>query len=350
LMDSSHNLIASSSFFSYDSGTSGILNFSFLSPIYVNDSDTYYFGFRADGGSGLGVDSTSNGAVIGSYPSKNRWDSGYVSYQYCDNAPYNEGSDGAEPSFTLNSTPAGPPPQTIDISAFLNDTGYGAWWVVDYNAATTTTYEAYTGPFYEIDLTAGNTTSSYQDTLVGRQDLTQTTSGADASTTIPAYQGFAPGITYYAQGELIFHQNWGDSGLLVATSSIFTFSVPFPTTPGYFPASTTTAPTSTISTTNVCDPNAFFLIYGVCRLFVPQASDFVIFNIMKSYVQNKPPFGYIGLTVSALQNLNSGTPGFWFPDLTAYALVLDPVRTGINMLLWILFVFWLFYKFRNIEL
>jgi hypothetical protein len=243
-----------------------------------------------------------------------------------------------------------PPANAIDLTAFLPDTGAGAFWGVNFTSATSTTYVPYVNPYYEIDITAGNTSSTFEGTLVGRKDLISTTAGVATSSTIPALQGFTPGITYYAQAQLIFHASWGDAGVLSATSSIFSFSVANPTIPGYFPASTTTAPTSTISTTNVCDPNAFFLIYGVCRLFVPQASDFIIFNIMKTYVEHKPPFGYIGLTISALQNLGTASSSISFPDLSDFSLVFDPLRTGVQELFWIALVFFLLYKFRHIEL
>ena len=266
-----------------------------------------------------------------------------------------DGTSGGYPSYTpwpveLSGAPA--PSDSISITYPTNGSTVAvlSFWGVDYKAATSTTYQAYVSPFYTIEITAGNTSSTFQGTLVGRKDLEITASGSTTSTQVIAVQGFIPGITYYAQGTLIFHAAWGDSGLLVATSSVISFTVSTTTFPGTFPSSTNPFPTSTISTSNVCDPNAFFLIYGICRLFVPQASDFVIFNVMKTYVQNKPPFGYIGLTITALNNLGTASSTVQFPDLSGFVFVFDPIRTGLNSLFWVLFVFWLLSKFRNIEL
>lgn len=350
LADSSGTMIASSSIQTFTTNHSD-LTFTFSPAVSLISGTNYYIAImKTSAKPEIYLEFATGNTTIGSSTGA-LYNVGNAAAGTCNLAGASQDDIGGR-SLQGTLTASGPPPPSdaIDITAFLPNTGTGAFWGIDYTVSTSTTYQAYTGPFYEIDLTTGNTSSTYESTLTGRQDQISTIGGSATSTLVPTTQPFTPGITFYAQAQLIFHQNWGDAGLLVATSSVFSFSVSSTTSPGYFPASTSTFPTSTISTANVCDPDAFFLIYGVCRLFVPQASDFVIFNIMKTYVENKPPFGYIGLTVSALSNLNSGTPAFWFPSLTPLALVLDPVRTGINMLLWVLFVFWLLHKFRNVEL
>jgi len=246
----------------------------------------------------------------------------------------------------------GPPPQTISIDYPVNGSTVSTlgFWGISYTPATSTTYQAYVSPYYTIEVTAGNTPSSFESTLVGRQDLATSTSGVSASSSPPASQGFIPGYTYWAQVDLYYTDPWGANPVLQATSSVISFTVSTTTFPGTFPSSTNPFPTSTISTDNACDPNSFFLLYGLCRLFVPQASDFYVFQIMKSYVQYKPPFGYIGSIVNAFSSFNTASSSVSLPSLTDFSAIFNPLDTGLASVAWLVFIFWFFGKARHIEL
>lgn len=106
--------------------------------------------------------------------------------------------------------------------------------------------------------------------------------------------------------------------------------------------------TTTCSITNIagCFQNA--LIFA----FVPNKNVFDNFISLKEELQNKPPFGYIVLLTSALQNISATTT-------PAFALVSEnnitdniftPLKNGLTWVLWLFFGIWLYKRVRNMNI
>jgi hypothetical protein len=105
------------------------------------------------------------------------------------------------------------------------------------------------------------------------------------------------------------------------------------------------------TSTDVCDPEGNFLLYGLCRLFIPSNGSVWQFQALKTDLENKPPFGYFNSFREVIDNLSTSTASaIPFPDLSlANEQVFTPLKTGISWLLWFMFGFWGFDKFRNFK-
>lgn len=253
-----------------------------------------------------------------------------------------------------------PPVDAVSITSPSNGSTVPSlgYFGASYTTVSSTSYTSFNSPYYTIQIWADNNPGfpdPYEGIPVGSGSIATTTAGGAGTEQVPSTQSFIPGFTFYAQAHLFYTDpsqgGWNATPHQVATSSVISFSVSTTTSPGsFFPPSASTTTSTAITTANICDPESNFIIYGFCRLFVPQASDFFAFNALKNLYINKPPFGYFAPTVALLQNLGTASSSVDLPDLTDFAGVFGPIRTGVDELLWIVFVFWLFHKMRNIEL
>lgn len=263
-----------------------------------------------------------------------------------------------EPTISVDGTAA--PTDSISISNFIPTSATGAFWQVNYTAASTTSYEPYTSqPYYTIYVYTGNTSSTPQATLTGLQDQASTDSGVSVTSTIATSQAFTPGITYYAQATMTYHPAWNSSvEYQVASSSIFSFSVAATTSLGYFLPPTSTITSSTPSIQVTCDPNSGVFQYSLCNLaqalFVPTPDSANNFQNLIGLIKNKPPIGYFTLIVSDLQGINaSSTPTLVVlasSTLSAFSGVFGVLDEYIGIGVVLLFMWWLFHRFRHFQL
>lgn len=134
--------------------------------------------------------------------------------------------------------------------------------------------------------------------------------------------------------------------LFDASSSPITFSI------GAGPPPIITIPTITIDCSGTISLLGFNPCEAAVYLFIPKTESFSQFSALFSQLQNKPPFGYFSAIQSAIATLNaSSTPAFSLPNLSGFdTLLFNPIKAGLDWILWILFGFWIFKKFRHIQL
>jgi hypothetical protein len=105
-----------------------------------------------------------------------------------------------------------------------------------------------------------------------------------------------------------------------------------------------------------CDPTSNLFSYSICNmmvwLFVPSPDFFNQIGGIYNDIKNKPPFGYFSAAQNAINAINSNaTPALTFPDLSGLDYyIFDPIKTGLAWVLWFLFGFWIFKKFRHFQL
>ena len=87
----------------------------------------------------------------------------------------------------------------------------------------------------------------------------------------------------------------------------------------------------------------------IVYLFFPNQDNLNKFGDLWAKIQAKPPIGYFTATRSELANIGTGSASITF-DTTAAAGIISPLRTGLIVLLWILFAFWIFHRLRNLDL
>lgn len=83
-------------------------------------------------------------------------------------------------------------------------------------------------------------------------------------------------------------------------------------------------------------------------LFTPSQQTLERFSSLKDTLSTKPPFGYFSAISDALASTSTSTPAFTLPDAAEAAL--EPIRTGISWVLWLLFGFWILHRVRHMEL
>jgi len=86
-------------------------------------------------------------------------------------------------------------------------------------------------------------------------------------------------------------------------------------------------------------------------LFVPSAGNLYNFTGLKDAIQNKPPFGYVSSIITALSTLSTSTTStIDLSSLSGASDVFDTLKTFASGLIWLVVAFWVFRKFRHIEL
>jgi hypothetical protein len=106
------------------------------------------------------------------------------------------------------------------------------------------------------------------------------------------------------------------------------------------------------TSTDPCDPGANFILFGLCRLFLPSQGGFYQFQALKTDLESKPPFGYFSSFSEVIHTLSTSTTStIPFPNLSLLeAPLFSYIKTGTSWLLWLLFTFWGFGRFRHFQL
>jgi len=185
-------------------------------------------------------------------------------------------------------------------------------------------------------------------------------STSTATATLPVQIGFSPDTTYF---EYAVINRWYDANTFqqVASSSPQYFNTTYTATVS--PSSTIyVAPTSTITTSTpiqiTCDPNDAFFQYSLCNLglalFVPSPDALNSFQGLINQIKTKPPIGYFTIIATDLSEFNassSETIVILAPSIVSAfggAFGLFDEYLGIAVVL--LFMWWLFHRFRHFEL
>lgn len=136
-------------------------------------------------------------------------------------------------------------------------------------------------------------------------------------------------------------------GNQAAATTPFQFTVDFPTGQDFTSAS------STADLATTCDTSSGAFANSLCKLlqavFYPSQQSIDNFSSLKEAMQNKPPFGYFTALYSAISNISaSATSTVDLSDLSGID-IFDDFRTLISWVLWLLFGFWVYNKFRHMK-
>jgi len=222
----------------------------------------------------------------------------------------------------------------------------------------------FTGFNYEVDVNVSTSSAMTSSTLAG---LTYT--GGQSSLTpllVANNMPMASGTTYYAQASSIYYPGGAGvgTGNLVATSSVisFTASADYAGNPSFYIYGTSTPPTPSSTATSsawTLDCTNYGLVgNSLCSvlgwLFVPPA------NVLNAYlgtiqlIKTKAPFGYFFIIANDIQQINdSSTPAFSFESsgvLSQFSGAFGLADEYLGIGLVVLFMFWLFHRFRKIQL
>lgn len=85
-------------------------------------------------------------------------------------------------------------------------------------------------------------------------------------------------------------------------------------------------------------------------LFVPKQNVFDNFLGIFDLIKEKPPIGYFVLVTNSLTGLSTSTPVFSVEGMASVSSIFDPLKTGLSMILWFMFTFWIFRRIANLEL
>lgn len=152
--------------------------------------------------------------------------------------------------------------------------------------------------------------------------------------------------TYYAQAYL-----YTSSSVQVATSSMISFDIEAAGGDFGLPDSTSTISEALIT----CDPDSGLFASSICKVlvwvFVPGPGVINNFINLKDVIEVKPPFGYFGAMKEAFSDIELASSTYQLADLTPLEEnFFGPVKTGLVLILWISFAFWIFHRFRKIEI
>ena len=221
------------------------------------------------------------------------------------------------------------------------------FFTIDFtNATTTGAFPSSTPDFYINQIYLG-TSSSSLPTLVG-----SSISDQPDPYTLQKNTTLSNG-TYYIQAEKRYCPDIYSSCELVASSTITSFVVGSPYVPsgGYeVPTATSTSYTLNCDTGGVLSDS---LCYVLKYLFIPSTSALQNFADLGNTLQTKPPIGYFNAVSLVLSNATTtASSTFDLSNLanSAGSSVLTPLRTGFSWLLWFVFGFWVFKRFRHFSL
>lgn len=251
-------------------------------------------------------------------------------------APYYEFSQGG-------STPSTP---TIAFSyPIATTTPFDNWQFILQNSTSTTPsfvvrYSRNSSSSAELDQFSTSTTSLYD---VGMSNK--------ASSTTPFYaEVFKANQLWYpplSSPVLWFAKVYvlDDGYNTVASSSVISFN--------YYPSGTPPVSTTTVAEAEIaCTSGGFFentFCDIISYLFYPSDNVLGKYTNIKNELSTKPPFGYFSSISTALSNINtSTTPAFWLPVVNFAPL--NALRSGITMLLWLAYVFWVFHRLRHLNI
>lgn len=217
-------------------------------------------------------------------------------------------------------------------------------WYLTYGYATTTPLGGGTGDsritvYYS---TTSSSTATYTDSATTYQTVSDV-----QSATVPKSRALIQipevnGKDWWVWGKLFdFYGN------VAASSTPFQFSVDIPGDITFTSASTT----AELATT--CDSADGAFANSICKLlqavFYPSQQSIDNFSDLKDALENKPPFGYISSFNDAMGDLSSGASSTLdLSDLSGIG-IFDDFRDLLEWVLWFLFGFWVYNKFRHMK-
>ena len=125
----------------------------------------------------------------------------------------------------------------------------------------------------------------------------------------------------------------------------------------YYNPALAPAPTGTSTIVATCDPDSDFFTNSMCNmlvyLFYPSQTAMQQFSNLKTIYGAKPPFGYFALVSSTLGLIKNGTSSVELMNASTsdnFSGIFTPVRTGLVGVLWFLALWWMFHRFRHLDI
>lgn len=107
------------------------------------------------------------------------------------------------------------------------------------------------------------------------------------------------------------------------------------------------------TTTDPCNPEVNFIVYGLCRLFAPTQGHFDQFKNLAPYSETKLPFGFSGALQTAKDSFSSSTPTttLWIVVDVAQsqAPIVNILGWGADIVLSAGYFFWILRRTQNIH-
>jgi hypothetical protein len=252
--------------------------------------------------------------------------------------------------FQLNDVSGTPPPPPASSITLLTPTSTTVadfqQWEVSYTNTTTTAGRTKVGVIY----TTFSDTNVYVDFSLSTTTASSTSFFISKNRAIPLNEQWsASAVLYFNPGDFPFDISSTTTVLASSTVTSFTLTRSIGGTLFQLPTSTT----STYSMS--CDPDANTFAFSICYvmqyLFSPKTSDFDVFTRVYNEIKNKPPFGYFGAISPIISGFSTTTTStVQMPDFSGMSTPFNAIKTTLSVILWIVFGFWIFHKFRNIQL
>ena len=89
---------------------------------------------------------------------------------------------------------------------------------------------------------------------------------------------------------------------------------------------------------------------AVAYLFYPPDTVLDYYTNLKTDLESKPPLGYFTAAKNAILTFSSSTTSTIQIGMATSSPAIELLKGGVQWLLWFLFIFWLFYKMRNVTI
>jgi hypothetical protein len=94
------------------------------------------------------------------------------------------------------------------------------------------------------------------------------------------------------------------------------------------------------------------IISGISFLLKPSDNTFDRFKSLKTSIENKPPFGYISVSLDVIDGLTASSTGIFAlqQEGNITTTIFDPIKSGLSMILYVFWAFVMFHRVRHIDI
>ena len=359
------------------------LNFSNLTPyatynLYIfNGADSnapvIYYGNTQNGN-----DTSLQNILISTIPNSNYWpptllpNTNYTWTVQLEDANFNVLSTSSVNFTTANDIAFNYPTSSSTINPSFSD------WSLNFaDLSTSTTYQAEvvvsTTPIVANEETFLGYEPNYMTYYFKSNDVNTniySSNGSLNNISVIKTENLNYGTTYYAAAALFdnFLNIIATSSIVFNTASSSLYLEPYATTTFNTTTppllTTTTPPTPPIfsenSASSTCSQYGF-IGNSICEaglflgnvLFIPSTSTLAQWGSLSDLIKTKPPVGYFYAALDALNSLRSGSGANLLissSTLLAFSVVFNPLDTGLAVILWIVFAFYIIKRLKQVEL
>lgn len=257
------------------------------------------------------------------------------------------------------------------------DPSFSDWSLNFNNLSTSTTYQAEvivsTTPIVANEETFLGYDPNYMTYYFKSKDVNTniySSSGSLNNIGVIKTENLNYGTTYYAAAALFdnFLNIIATSSIVFNTASSSLYLEPYATTTFNTTTppllTTTTPPTPPIFSENLASSTCSqygFIGNSICEaglflgnvLFIPSTSTLAQWGSLGDLIKTKPPVGYFYAALDALNSLKGGSGANLLissSTLLAFSVVFNPLDTGLAVILWIVFAFYIIKRLKQIEL